>query len=82
MLGCAAQGSAVGPRCAGERPTAADWRWRSAAGPPGWPGSAASTDVAEELAVAVAGSVVVAVAVGPVVGCAVGEQPEKFGKKS
>ena len=37
MLGCAAQDFAAGPRFAGERPTAADWRWRSAAEQRGWP---------------------------------------------
>ena len=37
VLGCAAQDFAAGPRFAGERPTAADWRWRSAAEQRGWP---------------------------------------------
>lgn len=75
VLGCAAQDFAAGPRFAGERPTAADWRWRSAAEQRGWPDSAVSADAAAAPAVGAAGSVVAAVAAGPTVGCAVGGQP-------
>jgi len=75
VLGCAVQDFAAGPRFAGERPTAADWRWRSAVGQRGWPDSAVSADAAAAPAVGAAGSVVAAVAAGPTVGCAVGGQP-------
>ena len=52
---CAAQDSAVGPRCAVRPPVAVGWRWRSVARPLRLPDSAVSIDAVARLVVAVAG---------------------------
>ena len=76
MRGCAARGSAIGPRCAGVRPVVVGWQWHSAARQPASPGFAVSVGAAVGLAAGAVGSVVEVAAVGPTVGCAVGGQPE------